>query len=492
MFLLGLDLGSSAVKASLLDAATGRVVASAQSPSEEMPINAPQAGWAEQDPTVWWEHTTKAIAAVLAKADASQVRAIGISYQMHGLVTVDAKGDVVRPAIIWCDSRAVGIGAKAFAELGSKACLGRLLNSPGNFTASKLRWVQENEPANFKRIHKIMLPGDYLALRLTGETLTTASGLSEGALWDFSNNTPADFLLKHWGIDSALLPALTPTFGVQAAVTPAVASALGLPAGIPVAYRAGDQPNNAFSLNVLQPGDIAATGGTSGVVYGVTDKLAYDLEQRVNSFAHVNHTATSPHLGVLLCLNGAGILNAWVRRTLGEGMTYEKMNALAASVPAGSDGLTVLPFGNGSERMLGNRQVGAQWLGLDFNRHKPGHLCRAAQEGIAFAFRYGIKGMEATGLAPKRLRAGNANLFLSPIFRETLASTLGVTIELVSTDGAAGAARAAGLGAEIFKTSEEAFRGLEVLATIEPNPALTGPCSEAYDRWEKALKHALV
>ena len=492
MLLLGLDLGSSAVKATLLDASIGRVVYSAQSPSTEMAINAPHPGWAEQDPAVWWEHTVKAIRMVLAEADTTQVRAIGISYQMHGLVTVDAKHEVVRPAIIWCDSRAVAIGVKAFADLGSDVCLGRLLNSPGNFTASKLRWIQENEPANFARIHKIMLPGDYIALRLTGEILTTASGLSEGALWDFFNNAPADFLIKHWSIDSALLPTLTPTFGVQATMLPSVAAELGLPTGVPVTYRAGDQPNNAFSLNVLQPGDIAATGGTSGVVYGVTDKLAYDVDQRVNSFAHVNHTAADPRLGVLICLNGAGILNAWLRRTLGDGMTYEKMNALAAAVPAGSDGLTVLPFGNGSERMLGNRQIGAQWLGLDFNRHKSGHLCRAAQEGIAFAFRYGIKGMEATGLSPKRLRAGNANLFLSPIFRETLASTLGVTIELLSTDGAAGAARATGLGAGIFKTSADAFRGLEVIETIEPNPALIGPCADAYTRWEKALHHALT
>jgi xylulokinase len=491
MLLLGLDLGSSSVKASVLDAATGRVVASAQSPADEMPINAPCPGWAEQDPAVWWEHTGRAVRAALTKVDAARVRAIGISYQMHGLVTLDARNEVVRPAIIWCDSRAVEIGAKAFADLGPELCRGRLLNSPGNFTGSKLRWVKENEPESFKRIRKIMLPGDYLALRLTGEAQTTASGLSEGALWDFAKNRPADFLLAHWGIDPALLPGLTPTFGPQATLLPAVAAELGLPAGVPVTYRAGDQPNNAFSLNVLQPGDIAATGGTSGVVYGVTDRLAYDPESRVNSFAHVNHTAQDPRLGVLLCLNGAGILNAWLRRTLGEGMSYEKMNALAAAVPAGSAGLTVLPFGNGAERMLGNRQPGAQWHGLDFNRHQAGHLCRAAQEGIAFAFRYGIQGMQATGLSPKRVRAGNANLFLSPIFRETLASTLGVTIELVSTDGAAGAARAAGVGAGIFATTADAFRGLDVLATIDPNPALVTPCAEAYARWEQVLKRTL-
>lgn len=492
MLLLGIDLGSSAVKASVIDALSGRVVSSAQSPrGEEMPIAAPRPGWAEQDPAMWWDHTVQAVRAALAGAQASRVAAIGISYQMHGLVTLDADLRPVRPAIIWCDSRAVETGAQAFAELGATVCLGRLLNSPGNFTAAKLRWVQQNEPALFARIHKVMLPGDYLALRLTGEAQTTASGLSEGTLWDFSTASPAAFLLKHWGLDAALLPALTPTFGPQAGVLSSVASELGLPPGIPVAYRAGDQPNNAFSLNVLNPGEIAATGGTSGVVYGVTDQLAYDPQSRVNGFAHVNHTATAPRIGVLLCINGTGILYAWLRRTLGGQLSYPELNALAAAAPAGSEGLSVLPFGNGAERMLGNRRIGSQWSGLDFLRHTPGHLARAAQEGIAFSFSHGIAGMKATGLAPKKIRAGNANLFLSPVFRDTLAATLGVSIELVRTDGAAGAARGAGLGAGIFKTSAEAFNGLEVIETIHPDPALVGPCQEAAARWETSLAKAL-
>ena len=491
MLLLGLDLGSSAVKASLLDAATGRIIAAAQSPQHEMPISAPRPGWAEQDPAMWWEHAALAIRAACVGQDASQIAAIGISYQMHGLVTLDEHHQPVRPAIIWCDSRAVGIGATAFAELGAEACLGRLLNSPGNFTASKLRWVQQNEPEAFRRIRKIMLPGDYLALRLTGEAQTTASGLSEGTLWDFSKNAPADFLLAHWGLDRSLLPALTPTFGKQAGVLASVAAEFGLPAGIPVAYRAGDQPNNAFSLNVLNPGEIAATGGTSGVVYGVTDRLAYDPQSRVNGFAHVNHTATDPRIGVLLCINGTGILYAWLRRMFGGNLSYPELNALAATASAGSEGLTVLPFGNGAERMLGNRQLGAQWLGLDFLRHQPGHLARAAQEGIAFSFSHGIVGMKATGLTPTRMRAGDANLFKSAVFRDTLAATLGVTIELIRTDGAAGAARGAGLGAGLYLEPADAFTGLEVIETIEPNPELIGPCIEAAVRWEAALAKAL-
>lgn len=492
MLLLGIDLGSSAVKASLLDVATGRVVSAVQSPqAEELPIAAPRPGWAEQDPATWWEHTVLAVRGALAGQDGSRVAAIGISYQMHGLVTLDVNHQPVRPAIIWCDSRAVETGEQAFAELGADACLGRLLNSPGNFTASKLRWVRQNEPAAFARIRKIMLPGDYLALRLTGEAQTTASGLSEGTLWDFSKDAPADFLLEHWGIDRGLLSALTPTFGKQAGVLASVAAELGLPAGIPVAYRAGDQPNNAFSLNVLNPGEIAATGGTSGVVYGVSDRLACDPEGRVNGFAHVNHTAADPRIGVLLCINGTGILYAWLRRILGADLPYPQLNDMAAGVPAGSAGLTMLPFGNGAERMLGNRRVGAHVVGLDFLQHQSGHLVRAAQEGIAFAFSHGIAGMKAAGLTPQKIRAGNANLFLSPVFRDTLAATLGVSIELVRTDGAAGAARGAGLGAGIYATPAAAFAGLEVIETIDPQPALAEPCREAAARWEAALAKAL-
>jgi Sugar (pentulose and hexulose) kinases len=492
MLLLGIDLGSSAVKASLVDASSGQILAAAQSPQTELPIAAPHPGWAEQDPETWWEHTALAIRAVCAGREASRIAAIGISYQMHGLVTLDADLRPVRPAIIWCDSRAVEIGERTFAELGAETCFSRLLNSPGNFTASKLRWVQQNEPENFTRIRKIMLPGDYIALRLTGEAQTTASGLSEGTLWDFANDAPAEFLLRHWGIDSTLLASLTPTFGKQAAVLGSVARELGLPAGIPVAYRAGDQPNNAFSLNVLEPGEIAATGGTSGVVYGVSDRLAVDPQGRVNGFAHVNHRADAPRIGVLLCINGTGILYAWLRRMLGANLSYAELNALAADVPAGSAGLAVLPFGNGAERMLGNRRVGAQVLGLDFLQHGSGHLARAAQEGIAFAFSHGIAGMRATGLTPAKIRAGDANLFKSPVFRDTLAATLGVPIELVSTDGAAGAARGAGLGAGVFATPAESFAGLAVLETIEPKPELVAPCREAAARWEAALSKALA
>ena len=489
MYLLGYDIGSSSVKASLVEAETGKCAASAFFPPQEAPISSPQPGWAEQDPGDWWNYLKQATAAVLATSHcaADDIKAVGISYQMHGLVCVDKDLNVLRPSIIWCDSRAVPYGQKAFEELGPDWCLSHLLNSPGNFTAAKLAWVKKNEPEIYQKIWKIMLPGDYIAMRLTGEAATTVSGLSEGIFWDFIEDRPAQRLLDSFGIDASVLAKRVPTFGLQGEVTRTAAAELGLKAGTPVTYRAGDQPNNALSLNVLNPGEIASTAGTSGVVYGVIGQVAHDPLSRVNPFAHVNHTAADPRLGVLLCINGTGILNAWIRRNLvPDGLSYSAMNDLAAQVPVGSEGVVILPFGNGAERMLENQEKGCGIHGLDFNRHGLPHLLRAAQEGIVFSFCYGIEIMAQMGLQVKRIHAGKANMFLSPLFRDTLAATSGATIELYDTDGSVGAARGAGFGAGIYRSAEEAFSTLERLAVIEP--VGREPYLAAYERWKSYLK----
>ena len=489
MYLLGYDIGSSSVKASVIDAGSGRVAASAFYPKTEAPIISAKPGWAEQDPEMWMENLKLATADVLGHIgrQAREIAAIGISYQMHGLVCVDRDMKVLRPAIVWCDSRAVPYGKRAFDTLGEDWCLQHLLNSPGNFTAAKLSWVKENEPELFGRIRKIMLPGDYIAMRLTGRARTTVSGLSEGILWDFKKNAPSKELMDYFGFDESVLPELVPTFGEQGTLTRAAAEELGLPEGIPVTYRAGDQPNNALSLGVMEPGEIASTAGTSGVIYGVIGDIAYDPQSRVNTFAHVNHTAADPRLGVLLCINGTGILNSWMRRTVApEGISYADMNALAAEVPIGSDGVCILPFGNGAERMLGNRDTGCSMHGVNFNRHDRRHLIRAAQEGIVFSFQYGIEIMEQMGLKINTIHAGNANMFLSGVFRDTLAGVSGAVIELLDTDGAAGAARGAGIGAGIYKTQAEAFSTLERLAVIEP--ANSERYREAYNNWKKHIE----
>lgn len=491
MYLLGYDIGSSSVKASLVNAVTGKCVASAFYPKTEAAIIAVKQGWAEQEPANWWENLKLSTKAIMAESGvkADDIKAIGISYQMHGLVCVDKNQNVLRPAIIWCDSRAVPYGQKAFQTLGEEKCLSHLLNSPGNFTASKLAWIKENEPEIFEKIYKIMLPGDYIAMRLTGEICTTVSGLSEGMFWDFKNNCVADFLMDYYGFDKSIIADIKPTFSEQGRVTAAAAEELGLKEGIPVTYRAGDQPNNALSLNVFNPGEIASTAGTSGVVYGVNGKVNYDPKSRVNTFAHVNHTEEQTRLGVLLCINGTGILNSWIKRTVvPEGVSYAEMNDLAAQAPIGAGGVSILPFGNGAERMLQNKEVGCSINGVNFNLHTRNHIIRAAQEGIVFSFKYGIDIMKGMGMDVQKIHAGHANMFLSPIFRETLAGVTGATIELYDTDGSVGAAKGAGMGAGIYKDNNEAFATLEKLEVIEPKQSDAAAYADAYGRWVEYLE----
>lgn len=494
MCLLGCDIGSSSVKASIVDEDTGLTISSGFYPKEEAPINAVRPGWAEQNPDDWWSYLKHAIQEAMDKASikGSDIKAIGISYQMHGLVVVDKKMEVLRPAIIWCDSRAVPYGERAFKSIGERQCLTHLLNSPGNFTASKLAWIKEYEPNLFKSIHKIMLPGDFIAMRMTGDIVTTVPGLSEGIFWDFQENKLSEDLMNYYGFSKDLIADVRPTFGLQGELLASVAAELGLKKGTPVTYRAGDQSNNALSLNVLNPGEVAATAGTSGVVYGVNGKVNSDTLSRVNTFAHVNHSETKTRLGALLCINGVGILNSWIKRNIApEGINYNELNDLAASVAIGSEGLSILPFGNGSERMLENKQIHCSMHGLNFNIHSKAHLARAAQEGIVFSFKYGMDIMNQMGIDIGVIRAGNSNMFLSPIFREALAGVTGTVIELYDTTGAAGAAKGAGIGAGIYQSSEEAFASLKKISVIEPDGLKADTYCAAYDVWKERLEQTM-
>ncbi|HBN64381.1 MULTISPECIES: FGGY family carbohydrate kinase [Muribaculaceae] len=490
MYLLGYDIGSSSVKASLVNVETGKTVASDFYPRTEAEIIAVKPGWAEQRPQQWWDSLKHATESILAssKADPKDIKAIGISYQMHGLVMVDKNKVPLRPAIIWCDSRGVPYGEKAFNELGEEKCLSHILNSPGNFTATKLAWVKENEPQVFEKIDKIMLPGDYIAMRLTDRICTTVSGLSEMMLWDFKENKVAGFLMDYLGFDGSIIPEIVPTFSIQGRVTAEAAAELGLTEGTPVSYRAGDQPNNALSLNVFNPGEIASTAGTSGVVYGVLGEVNYDVKSRVNTFAHVNHSDEATRLGVLLCINGTGILNSWSKRTVApEGISYAEMNDVAAKAPIGAEGVSVIPFGNGAERVLQNKEVNCSIHGVNFLTHNKSHLLRAAQEGIVFSFMYGMEIMEQMGMPINKIHAGHANMFLSPLFRNTLAGVSGATIELYDTDGSVGAAKGAGIGAGIYRDNNEAFASLEKIEIIEPSVSDSRAYRDAYDLWKERL-----
>jgi len=494
MYLLGLDIGSSSIKSAVVNADDRSSIATASFPETEMAIQAPQLSWAEQDPDQWWKYAANSIKLCLSKAniDPKDIKAIGISYQMHGLVALDKHGDPVRPSIIWCDSRAVSIGDSASQALGIDFCSSHYLNTPGNFTASKLKWVKDNEPDIYAKIDKIMLPGDYIAYKMTNQMSSTISGLSEGILWDFKSNDIATDLLDYFGINRSLLPALNPTFSNQGLLSSQSASFLGLPTGIPVSYRAGDQPNNAMSLGVFDPGQVAGTGGTSGVIYAVTDQLVSDPDMRVNSFAHVNYQANDPRVGVLLCINGCGIQYGWLRKLLGqEDVSYFDLEKKAKMIGIGSDGLSILSFGNGAERMLKNEDPGAQILNLNFNIHNEKHIYRAALEGIAFAFYYGIKSMQQMGVNVSEMRVGNDNLFQSDIFSKTLSTLSGASINIVETTGAIGAALGAGLGINYYHSLSEAFSHQTVINTIEPdeNPAAY---QESFESWSQHLHKFIV
>lgn len=490
MYLLGLDIGSSSVKAAIVDAQTGQSLSLVQQPSIEMDIISRFSGWAEQQPEVWWHNTGVAINAAIEKAGikGKDIASIGISYQMHGLVLVDENQNILRPAIIWCDSRAVPIGDQALEDLGRDHCLENYLNSPGNFTASKLKWVKDNEPDIFKKIHKVMLPGDYIAMKLSGEFNTTITGLSEGIFWNFKTHGVATDLLDYYGIDKKLLPEIVPCIGLQGQVKDSVANKFGLKPGVAISYRAGDQANNAMSLGALNPNQVAATGGTSGVVYGIVDKLIYDKQSRINGFAHVNHTKASPRIGALLCINGAGIQYAWMRKQIAQdGVQYSDMERMVSSIPVGSDGLRIIPFGNGAERMLNNTNPGARINNLQFNRHTRAHFYRAALEGIAFSFIYGFQLLKELGLDPQVIKAGNDNLFQSSIFSTTIANLLNINIELAKTSGAIGAAQASGVGINIYKNIEEAVQQIEIDKTYYPENS-NGVFSYAYEAWKNDVE----
>lgn len=491
MYSLGIDIGSSSIKTALLNADTGEVVASAQKPNEEMRIITQKSGWAEQDPETWWVNVLECIKAIKEtnKTELLQTKWIGIAYQMHGLVAINKQKEVVRSSIIWCDSRAVDTGKKAFLELGSSYCLNNLLNSPGNFTASKLKWVQDNEPMLYESINQFMLPGDFISMKLCGEVNTTISGMSEGILWDFKANHISKKLIEHFGISEDLLPDYHPSFHTHAKILPEIAEQIGVSIEAKITYKAGDQPNNALSLNVLEAGEIAATAGTSGVIYAVTDQLFVDENQRVNSFAHVNHTADENRIGVLLCINGVGIANSFLKKFT-KIDTYDEMNQLASTIQPGAEGLQILPFGNGAERMLQNKDIGASIHHVNYNVHKDAHFCRAFQEGIAYAFKYGVDCILENGLPIHTLKAGYANLFLSPVFTQILSDLLNLEIIIYDTNGATGAARGALLGAK-YRTKEELFEKLTVVKRYSPNAEHHKEYIQLYNDWKNTLNQQL-
>jgi xylulokinase len=486
MLLLGIDLGTSSIKVSVIDVETQQWIASAQFPEEEVGITSLQVGWAEQSPETWWKNIREAIKKINAtrKYDPKDIRAIGIGYQMHGLVLVDKRQNVLRDSIIWCDSRAVEVGNEALSAIGTDICACSLLNSPGNFTASKLGWVKRNEPKIYEQVDKMMLPGDFVGMKLTGDITTTPSALSEGIFWDFAKEEVSRDVMKHFGFNTDMVPKVRPVFSCHGNLREVVAKELSLKPGIPVSYKAGDQLNNAVSLNVFQPGEVAATAGTSGVIYAMTDKLFADKFSRVNAFAHVNHASNQRRLGVLLCINGTGIMNRWTRDL--SASDYKVMNELASHVNPGSDGLLVFPFGNGAERIFENKIIGAHILNIDLNKHSKAHIFHAVQEGIVFSFKYGLEIMKENGIKPSVMRVGRANMFLSDLFAKAFVNTTNIPVEMYNSDGSVGAAIGAGIGAGIYSSTEQAFRRFQMIGRVDPSEQ-AAQYENFYTNWKNEL-----
>jgi xylulokinase len=489
MIAIGFDIGSSFVKAALVEVETGKPIARARVPEVEIPMEAQQLGWAEQHPNLWWQYLCEATQKLLTETDinAEQISSIGISYQMHGLVLVDRDLNPLRKSIIWCDSRATSYGEKAFEKLGKGYCKDHLLNSPGNFTASKLAWVIENEPELYQKAYKLMLPGDFLAAKLTDNIQTTITGLSEGIFWDFKNDQASQALFDHFEIDQSLVPEVVDNFTVQATVSNAGAQATGLKEGTPITYRAGDQPNNAYTLGARKAGDVVATGGTSGVVYALTDQLSSNELTKVNTFAHVNYQSQQKMFGKLLNLNGAGIQYRWLHQLMGE-VGYEKLNEMAQQAPIGSNGLQVFPFGNGAERMLDNKIVNGHISNINFNIHDNNHMVRATLEGIAFAMIYGIEILKNDGVDIENLKVGNDNLFLSDVFSKTIADTLGISIQMLEATGAEGAAKASISNPHQTQNNDNT----NITKTIKPNPKLQVESIASFEKWKTQLLNNII
>ena len=489
MIAIGFDIGSSFVKAALVEVETGKPIARARVPEVEIPMEAQQLGWAEQHPNLWWQYLCEATQKLLTETDINpeQISSIGISYQMHGLVLVDRDLNPLRKSIIWCDSRATSYGEKAFEKLGKGYCKDHLLNSPGNFTASKLAWVIENEPELYQKAYKLMLPGDFLAAKLSGIPQTTITGLSEGIFWDFKNDQASQALFDHYQIDQSLVPEVVDNFTVQATVSNAGAQATGLKEGPPITYRAGDQPNNAYTLGARKAGDVVATGGTSGVVYALTDQLSGNELTKVNTFAHVNYQPQQKMFGKLLNLNGAGIQYRWLHQLMGE-VGYEKLNEMAQQAPIGSNGLQVFPFGNGAERMLDNKIVNGHISNINFNIHDNNHMVRATLEGIAFAMIYGIEILKNDGVDIENLKVGNDNLFLSDVFSKTIADTLGISIQMLEATGAEGAAKASISNPHQTQNNDN----INITKTIKPNPKLQVESIASFEKWKTQLLNNII
>jgi xylulokinase len=486
-FVLGIDVSTTATKAVLVDE-TGAVVGIG---SAEYAYDVPQPLWSEQDPELWWDGTIAAIRSVLASTGmtGTDIAAIGLTGQMHGAVLLDAADAVLRPAILWNDQRTAAECDAIRAAVGRE----RLIAITGNdaltgFTAPKLVWVRDHEPDIWQRVAHVLLPKDFVRLRLSGEHALDKADGAGTILFDLAARDWSPVILDALGIDPAWMP---PTFegpAVTGTVTAEAAEATGLRAGTPIVAGGGDQAANAVGTGVVSPGTVALSLGTSGVIFAATDRPIFEPDGRVHAFCHA--LPDRWHL-MSVMLSAAGSLR-WFREALAPDVPFADLVAAAGEVPAGSDGLLFLPYLTGERSPHPDPLARGAFVGLTV-RHERRHLTRAVLEGVAFGLRDGLDLMTAAGMpAPREIRVSGGGT-ASPLWRQILADVLDAEIATVNTsEGAAfGAALLAAVGAGWFASVREATAAL-VTATPSASPGQDrGVLGEAHARY-RALYPALA
>jgi len=451
-YLIGIDASTTATKALLIDD-RGEIVAVA---ATEYDFQTPHPLWSEQDPALWWDGAVASVRRVLAESgiDPAAVVGVGLTGQMHGLVLVDAAGQVLRPSILWNDQRTASQCDEIRARLGKS----ELVRITGNdaltgFTAPKILWVQENEPDVYARIHKILLPKDYVRYRLTGDFATDRAGAGGTLLVELATRDWSPTVVEALGLRPEWLPPTHEGTQITGVVSAAAAEATGLRAGTPVVGGGGDQAAQATGVGAVEEGIVALTLGTSGVVFATADKPFYQPEGRLHAFPHA--LPGKWHLmGVML--SAAGSLR-WYRDTLAPGAAYDDLLAPAAAIPAGSDGLLFLPYLTGERTPHPDPLARGAFVGLTV-RHTQPHLTRSVLEGVAFGLRDSFELMKDAGLSAIRQVRVSGGGARSPLWRQILADVLGSELVTVNTtEGAAfGAALLAGVGAGIWSNGQAA------------------------------------
>jgi len=487
MSLLGLDIGTGGSRALVVDD-SGRVVAAAS--AEHVPFRSSRTGWAEQDAPDWWRACQDAIRRVLAESgvEPAAIRAIGLSGQMHGAVLLDGAGDVLRPAIIWCDQRTeqecgwleTTIGARRLIELTANPAL-------TNFTLTRLLWVRSHEPDLWSRVRHVLLPKDYVRFRMSGEYATDVADASGTLMLDVARRKWSPEMLEQASIDIQLLPAVFESPEICARVSREAAAATGIPEGTPIVAGAGDQAAGAIGMGITRPGAVSVTIGTSGVVFAATDRPTSDPKGRLHTFCH----AVPHRWHVMGVTQAAGLSLRWLRDQLTPAshpapLSYDELSREATTAPPASDGVLWAPYLMGERTPHCDPNVRAALIGLTAS-HTRGHIIRAVMEGVAFSLRDTFTIFDELGVPVERTVLGGGGA-RSALWRQIQADVYGRAVQTVAVDeGAAyGAALLAGVGAGVWTTVDQVCEAVvQTAGTVAPASSVVDLMNERYAAYRR-------